>query len=597
MVTPISFGGLISGLDTQKLIQQLTAIEARPISLLTKQKSTLQSQFDAFKDLNTRLASLEEKAFSLTQFSNVFARKATPADANILNVTADSSASIGSFSVNVLQLATATTRQTAAGAGQGNNNGGIANLGNFSAETFSQINTNNRLKGQVTDGTFFVNGQQINVTGAKTLTQIFTDINTATGGTVTGSLILDPAKEGLVVRLASAGPITVSNGTSNFLSLTNLDTATFGAGELRSTDAVNGVRTDLKLDGSAGAVNISQAVGSGTLSINGIGVTYNASADTLNDIINRINASNTGVTAAFSSAGSGSVILTNTQAGPTGITVSDTGNLATALGFNAPTSQTLGQSAQIQINGGGTQSFTTNSGISPSGVSGITLALKSTGVTNVTVNADTDVLVNKAKDFVSQYNSVIDKINELTKYDPVTQESGILLADSTVAGIRARADKLLFGTVSGLSQGSYTGSLSELGFSTGPVGSAVGTTTDLQLDESKLRSALENSPTRVGQLLGALATTDGSNGAFQRVKNYFDSFSNSTGILAEKQKSTNSQIQSIDKRISALNSQVDFRKQLLESQFVNLEKSLAGLQSQYNSLGSLFALFQPFENF
>lgn len=591
-MSTISFGGLVSGLDSNKIIQQLLAIESRPISILSKQKSTLQSKFDAFKDLNTKLAALEDKAFALTQFSNIVSRKATPSNASVLSVTSNSNASIGTFQVEVLQLASATKRQTANTAGQGNSNGGVADLTDFSAETVTQLNTNNRLKGQLSEGTFFVNGQQILVTNTKSINDIITDINTATGGTVTGSLVMDPAKNGLVLQLNSGSAITISNGTSNFLSLTNLDTATYAAGSLTSTDAINGVRNDLKLDGSAGAVNLSQAVGSGTLTINGVGVSYNAANDSINDIISRINTSNTGVTASFSSAGSGKLILTSQQNGPLSINVSDSGNFANALGINSAASETLGNSAQIKVDGGPTQFFNSNAGLSPAGLTGITLDLKDDDPGNpvtVTVNADSDTLVNKAKEFVSQYNSVVNQIAELTKYDAATQKGGILIADSSISGIKERLNRLMFTTVSGLSEGTTTGSLTELGFNTGAVGSEPGTTTQLQLDESKLRAAVQATPTRVAQLLGATATTDNSNGAFQRVKNYLDSFSNSTGILAQKQKSTNTQIQSIDKRINTLNKQLEFRQKLLENQFGSLETTLAGLQSQQSALSGLLS--------
>ncbi|PKL74599.1 MAG: hypothetical protein CVV27_19655, partial [Candidatus Melainabacteria bacterium HGW-Melainabacteria-1] len=48
----ISFGGLASGLDTNGIINQLIAIESRPLTLLSAQRSTLLGRMDAYKDLN-----------------------------------------------------------------------------------------------------------------------------------------------------------------------------------------------------------------------------------------------------------------------------------------------------------------------------------------------------------------------------------------------------------------------------------------------------------------------------------------------------------------------------------------------------------------
>ena len=69
----IAFGGLSSGLDTGSIIQQLLALESRPINLLNAQRETLRSQQDAYKDLNTRINGLENAAFELTKVSSLLA--------------------------------------------------------------------------------------------------------------------------------------------------------------------------------------------------------------------------------------------------------------------------------------------------------------------------------------------------------------------------------------------------------------------------------------------------------------------------------------------------------------------------------------------
>lgn len=592
MASPISFGGLASGLDTKSIIEQLISLESRPINTLIRNRKTIQSKVDAYKDLNTKMAALEDKAFGLTQISSIVGRSASSANTSALSATANSSAAIGTFQVEILKLAKASKLQTGTAVGQGNDNGGLANITDFSLETLTQINTNNRLKGELTEGTFFVNGQQILVTSGKTMTDIFNDISTATGGTVTGALVLDPVKGGHVVQLSSGSAITISNGTSSFLSLTKLDTAVYGAGTLTSTDAVNGVRNDLKLDGSAGAVNLAQTVTSGTMTINGVGIAYNAATDTLNDIIARINTASAGVTASFSGAGGGKVILTNQGTGPLAINVTDSGDLANALGLMTVSGQTLGQSAEIKVDGGPSQFFNTNSGISPAGITGITLDLKDDDPGNpifVTVSAATDAAVSKVKDFISQYNSLVSKIRDLTKYDKTTEEAGLLLGDSSISAIQQRLFGILTSSVSGLSEGTTTtGNMIDLGINTGAVGSEPGTTNDLQLNESKLIEALKNTPTRVAQIFGASTTTNGAKGIFTQFKAYLDGYSNATGIFAQRQKVGNQQIADIDKRVTELNRRLETKRAFLEAQFSNMEKALAQSQSQQSALAGLF---------
>lgn len=588
----ISFGGLASGLDTTSIIQQLISLESRPITLLTQQQSTLQTESSAYRDLNTKISALDSAAFDLTQVSNLVAHKATSSDNNVLLATANTNAITGSYQVEVLQLATASRTHTGTGTGQGNTIGGISAITDFSNDTIGQINSANHLSADLSSGNFYVNGQAVAVNSSDTLNDIFARISTATGGAVTGQLATDSSKGGLVVQLSSASNITLGKGTSNFLSALKLDTASYSGGTLSSSDAINAVQADLKLDGSEGATNLAQiAVGSGTLTINGTAISYNDSQDSLNDLISRINASDAGVRAAFSAVGGGQVSLIDKNNGPLSIQISDTGGLAAALGLTASDSETLGQSAQIRVDGGAVQSFNQNSSISASGLDGIVLDLRDADPGNpvsVTVSANTDIAVNKVQNFVDKYNAVVSSIDDLTSFDPLTNTRGTLLGDFTINSVRDRLKSVVFEQVSGLVGNSTLGSLGELGLSTGAIGSIPGSTNTLQLDASKLRDALQSDPTRVAQIFGAEDTSTGSEGIASRLSSYLDGISSSTGIFNTKIKSNDSKVQELNDRINQLNDRLDKKQTLLQSQFTAMELTLSRLQTQQNSLTSLF---------
>lgn len=590
-MSSISFGGLVSGLDTDSIIQQLISIESRPLVLLSKQRSAYQSQIDAYKDLNTRINALENKAFALTQLSNLLGKKATSSRSEALIATATREAQVGSYQVEVLQLATASRLQTGTGAGQGNTWGGLADIStDFSGQTINQINTANRLKQDVTPGTFFVNGQSITVSGTSTLNDIFNAIQAATGISV--SLVQDPLKGGQVLQFSSASPVLLSNGTSNFLQAFKLDTAVWSGGVLSSTDAINGVQTTLKLDGSQGATNLAQTIGSGVLTINGVNISYNATNDSLDDILQRINQSGAGVTATFSHLGSGHVILTQKTTGPQAIILTDTGNLAAALGLTAADAQIIGQAAQLRVNGGPIQSFTKNTGIQAAGLTGVTLDLREADPGDpftITVSADTSTAVSHVQSFVEQFNNVIKRINELTAYNSQTQERGVLMTDFFVNSIKDRLYQIVFGTVSGLTEGKSSGSLSELGISTGAIGSVVGTTIELQLDSAKLTAALENTPNRVAQLFGADTPEGTSPGIMSQLKTYLDGISNATGTLIQRQKFVNRQIDTINDRIEGINERLNKKQKRLEQQFAAMEKILSRMQTQQNALNNLLS--------
>lgn len=588
----ITFGGLASGLDSNTIIQQLLSVESRPITLLTNQKTTLQNRVSAFKDLNTRLSALENAAFDLTKISSVITPKASSSNADKLVATANSNATVGSYQVDVLRLATATKVKTGTGSGQGNALGGIANANNFASEDLTTLNSNHRLNDDLQQGTFFVNGQQVLVSGADTLNSILANISSATGGAVTGSLVTDASKGGLVLQLNSASPISVANGTSNFLSVFKLDTSSYSAGALTSSDAVNSIRADLKLDGSQGASNLAQTVGSGTLSINGVTIDYDASADNLNDIIRRINDSQAGVRATFSSAGGGRVTLNNKSSGSLAIAVNDTGNLAAALGLKASDSQSLGQSAQVRVDGGAVQSFNKNTGITAAGLDGVLLDLRDSDPGNsisITIDSNASPATDKLQAFVDQFNNVVTAIDKLTAYNISTKEKGILQADSSITTIRSRLMDLVFGRIGGLHGSSSLGSLSELGISTGALGSNVGTTTQLQLDSSKLQTALAQDPTRVAQLLGATATLTGEKGAMEKLKAYVDGLSSATGVFNQRSNILKTQIDGLDGRIDILNKRLTTKQTQLQQQFTNLEQIISKLQGQQTDLNRLFS--------
>jgi flagellar hook-associated protein 2 len=591
MVSRITFGGLASGLDTAGIIDQLLQLETRPITQIVRQQTQIQQQADAFKDLRNRMAALEDKAFAMTQLTTLSSRKTTVSETGRLNMTASGDANTGSATIEVARLATATRVQSATGAGQGNTLGGIANadLLTYNNTALSDLNTQARLQEPISEGTLYINGQLMVINSGQTLGDVLSAIGTATGGAVTASLV--PDSGGLVVELASATPISLASGTSNLWNVLRLNTATYNGDTdtLRSTAAINGVRTDRNLDGSEGATNLAQSVTSGLLTINGEPISYNAANDSIADIISRINSSAAGVSASFSALGGGQVILTRKQQGPESITLSDTGNLAAALGLQAPASLQLGQSAQVSINGGSPEFFNSNTGVRPAALTGVTLDLLQAEVgktLTVTIDTDTEKTVTAAKEFITQYNGLVAKVRELTKYDVQSKTKGLLLGDASTVGVLSQLSQLLNRTVTGLSEGNGAGTLVELGFNTGSIGSLPGTTNELTLDENKLRTALRDTPTRVAEIFGA-REAESTEGIFTRFKSYFDGYSNATGLLAGREKAAQQRIDNLDDRVNTLTDRLSTRRALLEARFQAMETTLTRLQGQQSSLASL----------
>ncbi|MAE60560.1 MAG: hypothetical protein CMJ49_04285 [Planctomycetaceae bacterium] len=126
MGTITSGVGLISGIDTAGLIDQLMAIEARPRTLVEQRVADLTTQKTAFLDINARLLALKISASAFAD-DDVFATKtATSSDSSAISATATNSAVPGTYNIAVSRLVAnqqlitegfADTDTTAIGAG------------------------------------------------------------------------------------------------------------------------------------------------------------------------------------------------------------------------------------------------------------------------------------------------------------------------------------------------------------------------------------------------------------------------------------------------------------------------------------------------
>ena len=104
MGTITSGVGLISGIDTAGLIDQLMAIEARPRTLVEQRVADLTTQKTAFLDINARLLALKISASAFAD-DDVFATKtATSSDSSAISATATNSAVPGTYNIAVSRL-------------------------------------------------------------------------------------------------------------------------------------------------------------------------------------------------------------------------------------------------------------------------------------------------------------------------------------------------------------------------------------------------------------------------------------------------------------------------------------------------------------
>lgn len=109
MTTPMfNVGGLMSGLDTNSIIQQLMDVERIPMQRLQQRQSDYQRKVDAWQSVNTRFTALETAAEKLKDLSDFAGfTKATSSSEEHVTVTTTSGAAVGGLSFKVDNLAQA----------------------------------------------------------------------------------------------------------------------------------------------------------------------------------------------------------------------------------------------------------------------------------------------------------------------------------------------------------------------------------------------------------------------------------------------------------------------------------------------------------
>lgn len=224
-----------------------------------------------------------------------------------------------------------------------------------------------------------------------------------------------------------------------------------------------------------------------------------------------INDNDFGVRASIINDGSGyRLILTSEDSGANNsmeITVTgdseggdDDNDGLSQLAFNAAAQVSMGQTvvaqdALLKING---LEITRETNTVSGAIDGVTLNLKKDdigNVVNLSISEDSSSVSSAIAGFVEGYNGLTTTINELTRYDPATDQAGLLIGDFTVRNISYQLRNLVTQVVPE-TEGSVR-SLAEIGITTKSDGS-------LTINESTLNAAIADDPEGVEALFRAI---------------------------------------------------------------------------------------------
>jgi flagellar hook-associated protein 2 len=492
----------------------MMAREQGPLNQLKAQQTDVQNRDAAYQAIETKVNTLQSSLHTLLLPSNVNAKAVASTFTTVATATASSGAANATYSLNVDHLATATTVSSATFDGT---NWNTATIGAGLNPTAAIESSGFAIA--PTKGTFTINGKQIRIGDAngnstgQSLQDVIDAINATPGIDVTASITQDPATgkyDYISLHSNDGKPIQLGAGddTSNFLTAarlvaTGLASSGSVSADITSAAPLGGANTNALL--SDRGVFGTPLSGTGSFTVNGKTINWDASKDTLSTVLGKINSSGAGVTAVYDPM-TDSISMANSATGNQTIALSDTsGGLLSALHLGSdPAQQTLGKTAQFQVNGGAWQY--SNSNTVTNTLPGVAIKLTGAGSTTLSVTQDTSTTISNVQTFVSAFNDLVDSIDQATAYDAANNKASTLTGDSTMTGFEDQLRNLLANAVPGLS-GQYT-TLAGIGISTGAYGSAAGSTNHLVVDTDKLTAALQADPNSVVSVIaGSPAAT------------------------------------------------------------------------------------------
>lgn len=624
MADSIRFTGLASGLDTQSIVDSLMKVQRQPLDRMKQKQQQVEWQRDDYREMNKLLKSFDTFLFdNIYKQSKMLKKAVTSSNSDLVSAVANAEAGNVSYKIENVKLATAARMQSS---------------GEISNDPTKKIDPSKSLWSQKDKLTGFTWKEETVPTnnftvpeGVSTQFQLTKGAITDIKGTKTDDqsvVVVNKADGGTEEYKIVAGPIPKEEDRQPDEVYIDTETGkmTFGkslaTGDTFSVDfTTNNLEFNIKTYNEDGTENTRESnfKFSGTTS--------------LNSVFNEINKSNVGINI-FYDSGTDNVVVqrkeTGDLKGASGKSIEFTGD---SSGFFTSvlklSSETVGTDAKFTINGLETtrksNTFTMND---------VTFTLKkgtqnadgttySNESSTIGVKTDTDEIFKTIKDFVDKYNEMIDKINGELKeeryrsFSPLTDEQKVAMKEKEVEQWEEKArsgmlrrDTLLSSGLSKMRMDLYAevvsnvdtrtdkdyNQLSEIGIKTSKDYMDGG---KLEIDEDKLRAAIEDNPEAVYQLFMADGTaslnpndknTTPVLGIARRLRN---SITETMGKIEEKAGNTfktehnysmGKDILRIKDNITRLEDRLKLVEQRYWNQYTAMEKAMQQLNNQSSQL-------------
>lgn len=232
----VTFGGLVSGLDTTSLIDGLVSAEKTPATALGTAQTQMTTRKTTIASLVTRLSALSTTVSGMDTSAELRAVKGSSSDASRVELAVSNAAAAGQHQISVTQLASA---QTSRSKGFTSDTAGIAGAGTISIKVGSDAPVD------------------VTWTASSSLTDIAAGINSMTRS-ASASVLFDGTNYRLIVNGGSTGAANAVTFTdnSNLLSMetvvpaqdaiVTLDTMTISRPTNTLADVLPGVTMTLR---------------------------------------------------------------------------------------------------------------------------------------------------------------------------------------------------------------------------------------------------------------------------------------------------------------------------------------------------------------
>ena len=574
----ISFSGLASGLDTSGWVDALVSVKQQKVTqynteltAIKNKKSTLTATRTVFNNFRTAIEKFTDAKFGGT-FDVFTKNSAKSSNDAVFTATANEKAARQSYDISVQQLATYTKAMSKSSV-------------SAVADDDTKLSQLGIKEGTVTA---YVNGAKTTIEIGENDT--FGDLKTRLAE---AGVKAEVNADGLLSFTSFDGTKDISIGattdTSNLVSLTGLEKQEDGT--YLSTNSLFKAGVTSKLTAADSGFN--EQITAGTFKIGDATFTIDDNT-TLSGLISAINNNKDAQAYAYWDDATGKLSITskkegasyiNIEAGTSNFTdvmnLTETerdadGNIVSSKMYTE--AQELGKNALFTVNG--TKMTSTSNTVSDdiSRITGVTLTLKKVsseedGISKLDVSQDSSDLIEAVKSFVSAYNDVVSKIDE------VTANGADLQRETSLSSFKNTIRNYANG--GNYSNGGSLHLLADIGISTGKAdGNNISTdnTNTLVFDEAKFKEALAKDPESVRSLLA------GENGVLSMMEDTVEqTLSSSTGFFDVKEKTLNSDITKMETKVKKQTDSVSKYKAQLEKKFNAMEQMIAKMQQNYSS--------------